>query len=188
MRLFVGWPLAEDHKAVLAARVAPLRAALPAASWTRPEVLHLTLLFLGETDEGSVPALIGGLDRLCGRAAIPLQIARPGFFPGRKRPRVAWIGLEPRDPIGELAAAVRVAAGAEPDRRPFHPHLTLARIRGSWAKGDVELFESAFAGLSLEGVLDRVILFESRLSSAGAQHLPLHEARLRKDPLPQSIS
>lgn len=178
MRLFAGWPLAENHKAALEARIAPLRVALPAASWARPEALHLTLLFLGETDPGRLPALIEGLDHLCGRAAIPVEISGPGFFPDRKRPRVAWIGLEPPGPIRDLATAVRAESGAVPDERPFHPHLTLARIRRSWGPGEVAQFESALAGLKLEGTLDRVVLFESRLSSAGAQHLPLHEARL----------
>jgi len=179
MRLFAGWPLAQEHKALLEARVAPLRNALPAASWARPEALHLTLLFLGETGPGRVPALIEGLDRLSGRRAIPVEISGAGFFPGRKRPRVAWIGLHPPEPIGDLAAALRTEVGVEPDQRAFHPHLTLARIRGSWGSGDVARFESALAGVKLEGVLDRVILFESRLSSAGAQHFPLHEAPLQ---------
>lgn len=179
MRLFAGWPLAQEHKAALAARIAPLRTALPAASWARPEALHLTLLFLGETDPERLPALVEGLDGLAGRAAIPLEISGPGFFPERKRPRVAWVGLEPSGPIRALATAVRAAAGAEPDERPFHPHLTLARIRRSWGSGEVARFESALVGVQLEGVLDRVVLFESRLSSAGAQHVPLHEVALQ---------
>jgi RNA 2',3'-cyclic 3'-phosphodiesterase len=178
MRLFAGWPLAQEHKAALAARIAPLRDALPSASWARPEALHLTLLFLGDTDPERVPALIEGLDRLSGRAAIPVEIAGAGFFPGRRRPRVAWVGLEPPDPIRALASAVRAGAGAEADQRPFHPHLTLARIRGSWGPGEVARFESALVGVKREGILDRVVLFESRLSSAGSQHLPLHEVRL----------
>lgn len=187
MRLFAGWPLAREHRAALEARIAPLRDALPAASWARPEALHLTFLFLGETDPGRLPALIEGLDRLSARVSIPVEIASAGFFPGRKRPRVAWIGLEPSGPIRDLATAVRLAAGAGPDERLFHPHLTLARIRRSWGPGEVARFESALAGVKLEGVLDRVILFESRLSSRGAQHFPLHEVRLG-DLAPQSTS
>ena len=179
MRLFVGWPLAHEHKAALAARIAPLRDALSAASWPRPEALHLTLLFLGETDSERLPALIEGLDRLSDRAAIPVEISGAGFFPGRNRPRVAWVGLEPVDPIRALATAVRAGAGVEADERPFHPHLTLARIRRAWGSGEVARFESALAGVKLEGILDRVVLFESRLSSAGAQHVPLHEVRLQ---------
>lgn len=180
MRLFAGWPLALEHKAVLETRITPLRAALPAASWARPEALHLTLLFLGETDPGRLPALIEGLDRLSGRAAIPVEISGAGFFPDRKRPRIAWIGLEPSGPIRDLATAVRAETGVVPDERLFHPHLTLARIRRSWGPGEVAQFVSAFVGVKLEGILDRVVLFESRLSSAGAQHIPLHEARLMR--------
>jgi RNA 2',3'-cyclic 3'-phosphodiesterase len=178
MRLFAGWPLAQEQRAALAARLAPVRPELPAASWARPEALHLTLLFLGETDSARVPTLIEGLDRLSGRAAIPVQIRGAGFFPDRKRPRVAWIGLDPPGPIVDLAAAVRAEAGAEAGERPFHPHLTLARIRRSWGPSEVARFEGALEGVRLAGILDRVVLFESRLSSGGAQHLPLHETRL----------
>ncbi|MFN2443666.1 MAG: RNA 2',3'-cyclic phosphodiesterase [Thermoanaerobaculia bacterium] len=185
MRLFIGWPLPLEQKAALEVRIETLRSALP-ASWARPEALHLTLLFLGETDSGRVPRLIEALGALSERAALGVALAGAGFFPSAKRPRVAWIGVEPVTPIRDLAHAVHAAAGAAPGEKEFHPHLTLARIRGSWRSSEVGRFERALAGVRLEGILDRIVLFESRLSRGGAQHVPLHEVRL--DPGAQSRS
>ena len=84
-----------------------------------------------------------------------------------------WAGVEPRKPVGDLAAKVDracVAAGLEPERRAFHPHITLARYKRRSAES-ASAFERRHAGLRSERFeVDRVILFESHLSRHGAHY------------------
>ena len=84
-----------------------------------------------------------------------------------------WAGIEPRKPVAELAGKVERAcqsAGLEPERRAFHPHITLAR----WNRRNAEEareFERRRSALASEPFdVDRFILFESRLSRHGAHY------------------
>jgi 2'-5' RNA ligase len=84
-----------------------------------------------------------------------------------------WAGVEPRRPVAELAAKVDracVQAGLEPERRAYHPHITLARYgrRSAQAARDFEERKGPLTAESFE--VDRFILYESRLSRHGAHY------------------
>ncbi|MGH9458481.1 MAG: RNA 2',3'-cyclic phosphodiesterase [Thermoanaerobaculia bacterium] len=179
LRLFVGWPVPDDIRREVGRVVATLRHDLPAASWAQPEKLHLTFAFLGATPAAAVGPLARELDALEGVASAEVAADRAGFFPGERRPKVAWIGLSPEErlvPIAEAARAAVARAGVAFDEKPFRPHLTLARIKAPWRRGDVERFRAAFAAWTPPPMtVDRIVLYESRLSSAGATHVPLRE-------------
>ena len=106
----------------------------PRVRWVRPEVMHLTLRFLGETPGDRAPAIGRALAATAAASApIDLRLGALGTFGGR-RPRVVWVGLE-----GDLAALDAcaamlnrslAAAGFPDDPRPLRPHLTLARVPG----------------------------------------------------------
>jgi RNA 2',3'-cyclic 3'-phosphodiesterase len=136
VRLFVGLvpsPAALDD---LDAACAPFRLARDDLRWTGRELWHLTLAFLGEVSEESLPRLLPWLERAAGRnRAFALRAAGAGAFPNPARANVLWSGLSGDGPaLAELAATVAAAArGAgvvPPDAyRGFTPHLTLARCR-----------------------------------------------------------
>ena len=159
----------------------PLRAGLPPASWPRPESIHLTFAFLGETSAGRVSAIASALDSVAG-AAIPIRAAGIGVFPDERRPRVAWIGLEPAAPVVALAGTIRealTAAGASFDPKPFRPHLTIARVKAPWRASDFATLRDAFRDWkSPEASIDRIVLYSSRLSPHGAVHSELHAVSL----------
>jgi 2'-5' RNA ligase len=103
-------------------------------SWVRIENVHLTLQFLGDIPEASVPTIGRQLDEVTAcRAPFELSAGGLGAFPGWNRARVIWVGCDDRQGrLGELAGAVRSAMdliGFEPERREFAAHLTLGRIK-----------------------------------------------------------
>ena len=78
----------EDVAATLAGRVPQ-----GAARWVRPEQMHLTLRFLGDTPADRLPALYAALDALAaGRVPFTLHLTEVGCFPNTRRPRVVWVG------------------------------------------------------------------------------------------------
>src|SRR5438876_349985 len=62
--------------------------------WVEPDNLHVTLLFLGEVDDRTLPEVCRSVAEVAGRqAAFPLVIEKAGCFPNVRRPRVLWVGV-----------------------------------------------------------------------------------------------
>ena len=155
MRLFVAIVPPPDVLGELAAVVAPLRAAQPELRWTGPEDWHLTLAFLGEVAETTVPGLSARLARAAARHQVQhLAVRGGGAFPGPARARVLWAGIEADGRhLAALAASVaagalRAGAGPPDEGRRYRPHITLARCR---EPGNVAGLTAALAGFAGRG-------------------------------------
>jgi 2'-5' RNA ligase len=99
-----------------------------------PENLHATVRFLGEVEEERLPEIVAALrDAVEPLPAATARVSGVGAFPGRGRPRVIWCGID--DPDGALTRLEQAASsglaplGFPPEDRPYHPHVTLARVR-----------------------------------------------------------
>ncbi|WP_017556167.1 RNA 2',3'-cyclic phosphodiesterase [Nocardiopsis baichengensis] len=169
MRLFIAVTPPEH---VLDAAEEAVREALgehpdPGLRWTRREDRHITLLFLGETAPGRLPALEQAFtDELARHGPERVALRGAGTFPGDdSAATVLWAGVQGEhtaSPLAGPAAGLRRAArtgGVRVERRPFVPHLTLARSRRPahlsalrtalgalatpfWEAGEVHLVES----------------------------------------------
>ena len=167
----------------VAAQVAPARSVRVGLRWEQPERYHLTLQFLGPVRR-LAPVVEGLAAAVAGREAFPFRLGGAGAFPKPGRARVVWIGaaLGGHDVVG-LAGAVGGALrpfGYEPDRKEFHPHLTLARLKVPDDVADVV----AAIGPGAVGeafTVGEIVLYESRLSPTGPtytalERFPLHGA------------
>jgi 2'-5' RNA ligase len=143
----------------------------PDFRWQEDEQLHLTLRFVGEVERPVANDLADALGRVHS-PPFELRIAGTGRFEQRSGGAL-WAAVEPKAPVAALAAKIERAcqqAGLEPERRAFHPHITLARWKGRRAR-EVEEFLSRTRGLASEPfAVDSFILFESRLSRHGAHY------------------
>jgi 2'-5' RNA ligase len=147
LRLFLAVELPAGHRSALARRLAAVKSDLPPARWVREENLHLTLAFLGDTDPGRVPGLAAAVAPAF--AAVPRfesALTGPGTFPPGRPARVAWIGLASGPELQDLqrgvARGASEALGTEPEGRPFHPHVTVARPKKPWTRGAREVFQT----------------------------------------------
>jgi RNA 2',3'-cyclic 3'-phosphodiesterase len=143
----------------------------PDFRWQEDEQLHLTLRFVGEVERATAEDLADALGQI--RAApLELRIAGVGRFEQRSAGAL-WAAVEPKPPLAALAAKVEricQSVGLQPERRVFHPHITLARWKGRRTR-EVHEFLERRRGLSSEPfAVDRFILFESRLSRHGAHY------------------
>jgi RNA 2',3'-cyclic 3'-phosphodiesterase len=142
--------------------------------WQDEEQLHLTLRFVGEVERPVADDLAAELARI--RAPpFELRVAGTGRFEQRSSGAL-WAGVEPRALVAALAAKVEracLAVGLDPERRAFHPHITLARWKGRRGH-EVARFLERTRGLSSDPFdVGDFILFESRPSRHGAHY---HEA------------
>jgi RNA 2',3'-cyclic 3'-phosphodiesterase len=139
--------------------------------WQDDAQLHLTLRFIGEVER----PLANDLAYALGRLRFPrfeLRINSVGRFEQRSAGAL-WAGVEPKEQIVALAAKVeRVCqrVGLAPERRAFHPHITLARWKGRRSREVADFLERT-RGLATEMFeVETFILFESRLSRHGAHY------------------
>ena len=133
VRTFVAVVPPPSALAPLVAAVERLRGTYP-ASWVPAERLHLTLAFLGEVSEDTAARVADGLREAASRREpFALRLNGGGAFPRPQRARVLWAGVEGDvDALTGLARASRRAARAarvEVERKPYVPHVTVARLR-----------------------------------------------------------
>jgi len=185
MRAFIAIEIPEATREGMAAVQARLKNAGADASWSRPEGIHLTLKFLGETSEERVPEILQALAlALSDIERFRLRIEGVGTFPNPAAARVVWFGIT--GDVGRLVAlqaAVEQAMaglGVARDDRPYTPHLTLGRIkhireRDVWLKGLGGLKDSQLPGFDVAAVS----LIRSELRPAGAVYRELGRVALK---------
>jgi 2'-5' RNA ligase len=133
MRIFLAINPPADVRRRVWEATAPLRESSPDVSWIPEPKIHLTLKFIGEMADEVIPPLASAMTELaCTHAAPAVHLGSVGAFPGFRRPRVIWMGIEPEPRLELLHHDVELACdrlGHELDGRPYRPHLTLARVR-----------------------------------------------------------
>lgn len=176
MRLFVALQLPSEITDRAAALLPP---ALPAVRPVRPELMHLTLAFVGWTPADRLAPIIEATrTAAAGRAPFDLELRGTGRFPPRGKPRAVWLGVGlGRDQLAALAEALGIAvreAAVKFDDRQFAPHLTLARVRPSASGAEGRTIAAAVEALEVPPDLrvrvDRVAVMESVLSPRGPRY------------------
>jgi 2'-5' RNA ligase len=173
-RLFVGIRVSVPTSNALAACAETLaRRAKDARldlKWVAPTNYHVTLKFLGWTRDDTIGAVRDALaGALAGVQPFRFRTARLGAFPSLDKASVLWAGTEDGTALVAVAARIEtalVALGFPADSRPFHPHVTVARLRETRPIKEVVLpmSEQMFSDTRVEGV----ILFESETKSSSS--------------------
>jgi len=163
-----------------------LRKQIPSGvRWTQPEQMHLTLCFLGEVEESRLDELSAALEEaVVGGSAFDLRLEGCGVFPERGRPRVLWVGLDgDLEALQALQRRVVEAVGSwgsHRETKPFHPHLTLGRVRPDADLGEatVTLLQDAEGPRSIQWRVREVSLMSSDLTPSGARYTVIRSAAL----------
>ena len=179
LRTFVAVELTAEVRARLAELLTALRPSGQRVRWVAPENLHVTMKFLGSTDERLVPDVCEALRRATrGLRPFVCPVVGVGSFPPKGAPRVIWAGLgDPENLLVPFAGRVDAEladTGFAPEKRRFAAHVTLGRLRDRKAP---ESLVSEIAARAEEDFgeleVDTVTLFMSELSPAGARYTKL---------------
>lgn len=203
IRTFIAIELPQDIRRLALEHITRLRGKLPyvRASWSSEDSLHLTLKFLGDLRADRIPSLSDAVERAA-RAIAPFEINVEGCgtFPPQRLPKVLWLGIgtdasgvlpspssapyaeiDSLTPTSSLHSAIEAEcarAGFPQEARPFHPHLTIARLRSS--KGARRLAdlhrEIGFPPQSF--TVSEVTVFKSELLKGAAKHTALSRHEL----------
>lgn len=172
--MFAAVPLTEEARIVLADQVAQLD--IP-GKLVSPANWHLTLRFLGAVDQVTYERFVAGLDQAELPDRFMIRLGRVGGFPNHRKATVVWAavdrGHESLSLLNEIAEEAALAAGLSPEERPYHPHLTLSRVRPPRKIKSGDDF-----GVEVEWVADRVTIFQSHLGRGGTRYEPLESIEL----------
>ena len=184
MRCFLAIELpaaVRDCLADLQRRLSPLDRVV---RWTQVDHIHLTVKFLGEVPDADVPKVCQAATRVArDYAPFELQVRGAGCFPPRGPARIVWAGLAnlPTPLVDYHKACEQAYAelGFAPENRPFHPHLTIGRVRdqrGSQRIRPVVDAESQFDGGRF--AVDELVMFQSILDRSGPTYTALARIHL----------
>ncbi len=198
MRIFVAIDISSQAKKEIEKLLKVLKRKHWKVKWEKPDKLHLTLAFLGWRK----PEKLALITKICQKSATnmePFMISFKGLgcFPDYDQPRVVWLGLK-----GDLQTLAKLhkqlnqnlkESGFKIDSRPFSPHITLGRLKKARAKErreigrqlkSLRIMNSPASPRRSRGRVesgtrvDRVVIYESKLSRLGAEYKRLKEVKL----------
>ncbi len=150
----------------------------------RGELVHLTLKFLGDTQEVLVPRIVTAMHHAVeGIPPFSVRLVGTGAFPSLRRMNVLWVGMEGGEPLRDIAR--RLEEGIEPlgfprENREFSPHITVARVKSGQGLDAVrKLLESRAKHSFGEARVDSVRLKKSILTPQGPEYFTVEEVPLR---------
>ena len=185
-RTFCAVELSAEVRAQLQDHVRSLREAVPeaAASWSKPENVHLTLKFFGNVPREKLTRISDVSSRVSKQfSSFEIGIGNTGVFPKPGRPQVLWIGVE--DPSGQLTELQRrfeeecAKEGFAKENRAYKPHLTLARLRhpeGARKLAETHL-QTKFSLIEVN--VTEFVVFRSELSPKGSRYTAISKHQLR---------
>jgi len=153
-------------------------------NWVKPENIHITLKFFGETAENRIEPIIAELNKISDQhKPFRLNLSDVGIFGSQYKPRVIWFGIEKSTELESLVSKVinkMHNIGFLKDRQNFVPHLTIGRIKYVDNKDRFSNIISNYNESSIQNLLiSSFYLFESKLSSSGPTYQIIEELKLK---------
>lgn len=179
-RLFYAIELSTEVRARAVEHIARLREEMPnvRAGWERTEKLHITLKFFGDVEESRTHALSLAAELAASTIApFTLTVADAGAFPPHGHPRVLWLGLrDSSDTLARLQQSLEhecAAAGFKREERPFHPHITIARLRQPAGARQLAQLHLELGFPAMEMTVNELVLMKSELGPGGSSYTAL---------------
>jgi RNA 2',3'-cyclic 3'-phosphodiesterase len=146
--------------------------------WIDPENLHLTLRFLGNTEDSQLADIVKGLDELIPKYdQFNLEIEGIGLFGKQSAPKILWAGIMMPQMVYNLVENIEEVvciAGFAREERPFSPHLTLSRIKSITNTSRLISLVTQYKETHFQQQkVNQVILYESVLKSSGSVYVPI---------------
>ena len=152
-------------------------------NWVRKDQMHLTLAFLGDTEENVIPDLVSRMDTVVkARHSFSLTLAGLGVFRNIHDPRVIWTGCNSSAEFQLIKLEtdkILKALDFEVEDRPFSPHLTLGRIKLLRHQNHLAQLIGVYKDQIFQSeTIRQIVLYESRLTPGGPEYTPVYKFEL----------
>jgi len=188
IRSFLAFELPEFVKEELSGLIRSFNRGVSKVRWVKRENMHLTVLFLGNISEETIPAMAEDISDICERfSPFIVRMKGVGCFPNIRNPKVIWVGID-----GEIERMAKFYEslvmnlskyGIKQENRTYRPHLTLGRIKGNSNIRDrmVGMISKGREITDKEFILQELVLFKSDLRPQGPIYTKLNSWSLLKD-------
>ena len=151
--------------------------------WTNPDNIHITLVFLGDIEDGKIKPVAAMLKGICeGYGKFELILKGSGVFKNLHDPRIIWTGIEHSEKLIQLNESIINGLkneGFEIEGRPFNPHLTLGRIKTLKDKSGLKFLIEKYQNTEIQKVpVNDIVFYESILLQSGRMYKPLGKFKL----------
>ena len=175
MRSFIAIELPEGVKSAISELQQEFKKCKADIRWVKPDNIHLTLKFLGDTDEKIFDSIVEATKEACiVYKEFALEIKGVGVFPNMRAPRVLWVGISDNDSLSGLQKSVEdglIKLGFSPEKRRFRPHLTLGRFKSSSGKEGLYDKIEEHKNLKLGSIeVKSIFLIKSELTPSGSEY------------------
>jgi len=170
-RLFIAIDVPKKIKAKITSFQNHLKTKIQEAVWAKQNNIHLTSVFLGDTDYNQIPEIISLLNRLQDDA-FEVSFSEIGGFPSQNKAHTLYLGFKENLALYYLQEKIKKRLeklDIRIDDKEFVPHLTIARLK---RPKDLEKLKLSVVNLGKFSVKE-FILYESELNSDGQKHTPI---------------
>jgi RNA 2',3'-cyclic 3'-phosphodiesterase len=180
LRTFIAIDLTEEVRQRITKHIDTLKAASPdtQATWEKPGKAHITLKFLGNVEQQRVESIVSALARAASSIGnFSVEIGEAGAFYSRGKPHVLWLGVaDQTEGLARLYSAVErelEGLGFPKEKRPFHPHITIARLKKPEGAKQLASEHKALGFEPAKLIVSEVLLIESELGPGGSTYRTL---------------
>lgn len=183
VRTFLAIPIPESIKQYFIGMIKPIVERHDKINWVKPENIHITLSFLGETDLEALEEQSVVIESLLNASpGFRLGTTETGIYPHANAPRVLWVGAAPYDltlsGLKQNLDKELSRLGYELDKRPFQPHITLGRVKSISRKSSFIHKFLAAEVREFEFEVERVVWMKSTLTPVGAEYEELKSFKI----------
>ncbi len=186
IRSFIAVEIDKINKQKISELIAQLKESNADVKWVSEDQMHLTLKFLGNTEQDKIQKVACILKSIADDfSAFSIKFSNIGAFPNTSRPRVIWMGIKDGSEILESfnnrIEAGLVKLGFEQESRQYKAHLTLGRVRSlkniPQLVKSIKEIERNYQYNNIR--IDRIILFQTTLTPKGAIYTSLAQFMLK---------
>jgi 2'-5' RNA ligase len=159
------------------------RMRLEKINWVETSNMHITLSFLGDTNENLIPGIIKAIRNTADQfQPFELVLKSFGVFKNLHDPRVLWFGCDAPEMFSRIKKMLDdhlLPLGFDPENRHFAPHLTLGRVKDLRQLNQLGQLITLYKDAVIQKQqIDRIVYYESRLTTQGAVYVPIRTFQL----------
>ncbi|MDH7507950.1 MAG: RNA 2',3'-cyclic phosphodiesterase [Methanomassiliicoccales archaeon] len=160
-----------------------LKTTLPSLKIVDQTNMHITLKFLGDTDDSQIPSIMEIIQKATeGMRPFTISLVGTGAFPSKSKIRVIWIGIKDAGQLAVIAKKIDEELHSlefEKEKREFSPHLTLARTKEVTSSTKIEKLIDKYSKEEFgEEVVRSIRLKKSVLTPKGPIYSTIDEVNL----------
>jgi len=149
----------------------------------KPENMHITLKFLGDTDEKFVGQIREIMEKSVENIkSFEIKLKNTGVFPNENYIKVVWIGIDQYEKLAEIAKKINEGLskiGFKKEKRDFSPHLTIGRLKTGKNKDKILHIITRYENTEFNTFkIKKIKLIKSELTPKGPIYTTIEEVKI----------